>query len=226
MRFTRYIGIDYSGAIEYRATAMPPSLMTDFVYNKRMIQIHTSKALAADLKAHLTEVPASPGAMQWYAHRVYVLRRKCVITMEAQSRYAMVFTGLKKTDFEHFPVLFLDRLMREALSVCQLDDEQSEHLAALVMLLGESIQISQGSDRSVQAHMNDVARELDWMSHDIGYLPEQDSHEFNFGLRVNQTLRKRKGDKDYFYPLEELRGFWLGLLEYEAPRPDNVVPLH
>ena len=191
-----------------------------------MIQIHTSKALAADLKAHLTEVPSGPGAMQWYAHRVYILRRKCVIAMEAQSRYAMVFTGLTKPDFERFPELFMDRLMREALSICQLDDEQSEHLAALVMLLGESIQISPGSDRSVQAHINDVARELDWMSHDIGYLPEQASHEFNFGLRVNQMLRKRKGDKDYFYPLEELRGFWLGLLGHVASRPDNVVPLH
>ncbi len=191
-----------------------------------MIQIHTSKALAADLKAHLTEVPAGPGAMQWYAHRVVVLRRKCVIAMEAQSRYALIFTGLTKPDFEKFPGLFLERLMHEALSICQLDDEQSEHLATLVMLLGESVQISPGSDRSVQAHINDVARELDWMAHDIGYLPEQASHEFNFGLRVNRMLRKRKGDKDYFYPFEELRGFWLGLLEHMASRPDNVVPLH
>lgn len=133
--------------------------------------------------------------------------------------------GLTKPAFEKFPELFLDRLLREALSICQLADEQSEHLAALVMLLGESIHISPGSDRSVQAHINDVARELDWMARDIGYLPEQASHEFNFGLRVNQTLRKRKGDKDYFYPLEELRGFWLGLLGHVASRPDNVVPL-
>lgn len=162
--------------------------------------------------------------MQWYAHRVYVLCRKCVIAMEAQSRYAMVFSGLTKPDFEKFPELFLDRLMREALSICQLADEQSEHLAALIMLLGEPIQ--PGSDRSVQAHINDVIRELDWMAHDIGYLPKQASHEFNFGLRVNQMLRKRKGDKDYFYPLEELRGLWLGLLGHVASRPDNVVPLH
>ena len=191
-----------------------------------MIQIHASKVLTADLKVHLTNAPTSPGAMQWYAHRVYVLRRKCVIAMEAQSRYAMVFTGLTKPDFERFPELFLDRLVREALPICQLDDDQSDHLAALVMMLGESIQISPGSDRSVQAHINDVARELDWMAHDIGYLPEHDSHEFNFGLRVNQMLRKRKGDKDYFYPFEELRGFWLGLLQHMAKKPDNVVPLH
>ncbi|MDA1302312.1 MAG: hypothetical protein O2868_19840 [Proteobacteria bacterium] len=101
-----------------------------------MIQIHTSKALAADLKAQLAEVPAGPGAMQWYAHRVYVLRCKCVVAMEAQSRYAMIFTGLTKPDFEMFPELFLERLA---------------------------------------------------------------SHEFNFGLRVNQMLSKRKGDNDYFY---------------------------
>ncbi|MES9990656.1 MAG: hypothetical protein ABW098_01805 [Candidatus Thiodiazotropha sp.] len=191
-----------------------------------MIQIHTTKALSADLKSHLIEVPATQGAMQWYAHRVHVMRRKCVIAMEAQSRYAMVFTGLKKPDFERLPELFLDRLMREALSICQLDEERSDHLASLVMMLGESIQISQGSDRSVQTHINEVARELDWMSYEIGCLPENDEDEFSFGLRVNQTPRKRKGDKDYFYPLEELRGFWLGLLERVVAIPDNDVPLH
>ena len=191
-----------------------------------MIQIHTSKALAADLKSHLIEMPTNPGAMQWYAHRVYILRRKCVIAMEARSRYAIVFTGLTKPDFERFTDFFLDRLMREALSICRLNDEQSGHLAVLIMLLGESVQITAGSDRSVQAHINEVARELHWMSHDIGYLPEHDSHEFNFGLRVNQMLRKRKGDKDYFYPLEKLREFWLGLLGHMAPTPDNGVRRH
>lgn len=191
-----------------------------------MIQIHTSKALAADLKGHLNEAPISQGAMQWYAHRVYIMRRKCVIVMEAQSRYAMVFTGLTKPDFGRFPDLFLDRLMRESLSICQLNDEQSGRLANLVMLLGESVQISQGSDRSVQAHVNDVARELDWTSQEIGYLPEHDSHEFNFGLRVNQTPRKRKGDKDYIYPIEVFRGFWLGLLGHVAPGSGNGVHLY
>lgn len=44
--------------------------MTDSLYNKRMIQIHTSKALAADLKTHLTEAPA--GALCNGMHTVFM----------------------------------------------------------------------------------------------------------------------------------------------------------
>src|SRR3972149_4411746 len=116
-----------------------------------MVQIYMSKTLAADLAGHLTEAPRNPGAMQWYAHRVHVLRHKCVIVMEAESRYAIVFTGLTKPDFQRFPDLFRDRLIREALSICQLHDDQSAKLDALAMVVTESVQILPGSDRSVQA---------------------------------------------------------------------------
>src|SRR5512139_3051011 len=96
------------------------------------MQIHLSKALATDLKSHLIEAPTDLHAMQWYGHRVTVLRRKCVILMESRSRYAMVFTGLTKPDFARFPERVRERLWREALSICQLEDEQSARLAALV----------------------------------------------------------------------------------------------
>lgn len=191
-----------------------------------MIQVHTSKALAVDLAGHLTEAPRNPGAMQWYAHRVHVLRHKCVIVMEAESRYAMVFTGLTKPDFQRFPDLFSDRLIREALSICQLDDDQTGRLGAIATLVTEPVQILPGYDLSVQAHINEVVREMEWTAYEAGTLPEHDGHEFSFGLRMNQTPRKRKGDKDYFYPLEIMRAFWLGLLEHVSARPDNQAPLH
>lgn len=191
-----------------------------------MIQIHASKALSADLKPLLAEAPPSPGAMQWYAHRVQVLRRKCVIVMEEQSRYAMVFTGLTKPDFARFPEIFRDRLIREALSICQLDDAQTSQLEELALLVTESVQIMPGSDRSVQTHINEVARDLDWMTHEIGYLPEDDGQEFSFGLRINETPRTRRGEKGYFFPLRRMRDFWLGLLQHTTDQRGKVVPLH
>lgn len=45
---------------------------------------------------------------------------------------------------------------------------------ALAMLAMESIQIMPGFDRNVQTHINEVACDLDWMTHEIGYLPEDD----------------------------------------------------
>jgi hypothetical protein len=177
-----------------------------------------------DLKRHLTDTPFGQGAMQWYAHRVTVLRRKCLILVEWRSRYAMVFTGLVKDDFKHFPAIFHDRLLREALSVCQLGEVQTEKLAQLVDMVCEEIQICPGTDRSVQAHINEIARDLKYLAAEIGFLPEDDRREFNFGLRINQMPRKTKEDKEYFYPLEVYRDFWLGMLKQVGLPATNVIP--
>lgn len=189
-----------------------------------MVQLHVSKSLTTDLKSHLADVSADLRAMQWYGHRVQVMRRKCVILMEARSRYAMLFAGLTKPDFARFPELIRDRLRREAVAICRLDDERSAQLAALVDLIAQPIQIMPGSDRSVQAHINDVVWHLEWMAGEIGALPANDGDAFGFGMRMNQMLRKCKGERDFFSPLAAMREFWLGLLAHAAPRPDNVVP--
>jgi hypothetical protein len=189
-----------------------------------MMQIHVSKALATDLKPLLVEAPADLRQMQWYGHRVHVLRRKCVILMELQSRYAMVFAGLTKPDFLRFPELVRDRLWREMVSICELDGAESQRLAALVDVVSQPVQIVAGSDRSVQAHMKEVAWHLEWMANDFGSLPLEGGDAFAFGLRVNETPRSRKGQKEYFWPLQVMREFWFGMLEHARPRADNVVP--
>ncbi len=186
------------------------------------------------MKMHIADpIEINPGAMQWYGHRVTVMRRKCVLMMEFKSRYCMVFAGLTKPDFENFPGLFVDRLWREAVSICQLDDMQSEHLAALVHIVAEQQHYQLGSDRSVQAHMRQAADDLDYMvNYRVGRLPEAGEEAFGCGVKINEMLRKCKGDKDYFVPLEEFRDFWLGMLEFSDTKqeqdnhnlPDNVVP--
>jgi hypothetical protein len=189
-----------------------------------MLQIDASKACAADLKEHLSEVPFDFRAMQWYAHRVTVLRRKCLILMEARSRYAMVLTGLVKADFTQFPERFHDRLWREAVSLCQLEQSESDKLRVLVDWLCEEIRICPGSDRSVQAHINEIARELKYLAGEIGYLPEDEQGEFAFGLRVNQVLRKTREETEYFYPLEVFRDFWLGMVKEVRLPVATIVP--
>jgi len=183
-----------------------------------MLQFHLSKSLSKDLSSHLGEAqPVSGGAMQWYAHRVNVLHRKCIIAMELKSRYCMVFCGLTKSEFKRFPETFADRLWREAISLCQLDDEQSVKLATLVKITTDTQYYQTGADRSVQAHINDVAWHLKSMANEIGYLPESPEDAFGFGIKMNELLRKRKGDKDYFRPVEVFRNFWQEMLEQVQP---------
>jgi hypothetical protein len=199
-----------------------------------MLQFYLSQTLAVDMQKHLAEpVAAIPGAMQWYGHRVMLLRRKCVLMMELQSRYCMVFAGLTKPDFENFPDLFVERLWREVVSICQLDDEQSARLASLALLVGERQRYQAGSNRSVQAHLRQAATDLDYMvNYQVGRLPDAIEEQFGCGVKINQSLRKYGDDKDWFVPLEEFRDFWLNMLEFEEEMrakkerelPDNVVP--
>jgi len=188
-----------------------------------MLQFHLSKVLTKDMAMHLQgSVPQNKtaeltGALQWYAHRVTVNRRKCVLLMEPQSRYCMIFCGLTKPDFSDFGGVFRDRLWREVLSVCDLDDEQSAHLRGLVHLLSEEFTFAPGHDRSVQAHINDVVWHLEDQAYASNSLPLEPHEAFAFGSFVNGLYRKRKGEKDYFHPLEVFRDFWLGLLTELGP---------
>jgi len=192
-----------------------------------MLQFHLSKVLAKDMAMHLqASAPAEPaGALQWYAHRVTVNRRKCVLLMEQRSRYCMVFCGLTKPDFANFNNTFRDRLWREVLSVCNLDDEQSAHLRGLVHLATEEFTFAPGHDRSVQAHINDVAWHLEDQAYASNSLPLEPHEAFAFGSFVNGLIRKRKGDKDYFHPLDVFRDFWLDLLAELGPKIETEFGL-
>ena len=66
----------------------------------------------------------------------------------------------------------------------------------------------------MQAHITQVADEMDdLVRHRFERLPETAQQEFALGLLLNDTLRKRGGDKGYFYPLERWRESLLTLLQ-------------
>jgi len=151
-------------------------------------------------------------ALQWYAHRVTIAQRKCVITMERQSRYAIVFCGLTKSDFENFPQIFQERLWREVISITQPEDDDLPIISNLVLDMTGKHHYQPGSDRSVMAHINQVVEHLEIIiNHHDAPLPTNDSDAFAFGIQANETPRKRKIDKDYFYPIEVFKDLWLGM---------------
>ncbi|GAB3111686.1 hypothetical protein G8770_20400 [Aestuariicella hydrocarbonica] len=182
-----------------------------------MLQFHLSKDAAKDLNAHLGDnEPVNYQGMQWYLHRITVARRKCIVAMELQSRFAMVFCGLTKPDFERFPDIFFERLMREALlsleQIVELQDSQMRSVMELGLSIAEDQVYQTGSDRSVMAHINDVAYLLRQCVEDGYPLPEEDWDAMAFGGKANSMLRKTKHHKDYFYPKEHFGEFWEGLL--------------
>ncbi len=199
-----------------------------------MIQFNLSAALTKELSHLVTESEAMSHApaLIWYAHVVIIARRKCIIAMELQSRYAMVFCGLTQKDFAVFPSMFKDRFWREVCSICQaphpLPEPETERLAALVKMMADKQCFQKGNNPSVSTHIKQVKEELEFLvKYQRQTLPTGDEAEFKFGLKTNEILRKRKGDKDYFYPIAVFRDFWLGLLNHTSDnspmRKDNVV---
>jgi hypothetical protein len=181
----------------------------------------------------------NPGAIQWYLHRVTINRKKVVIAMEGRSRYAMIFAGMKKKDFNDFPSMFVHRLVSEVVSICNLNDEAPDKLISLVTVIAEEMHFQKGSDPSVSAHIRQVSAELDWMIQDIGRLPESTEEEFGAGVKVNSMPRKTAQDKGYFVPIEMFQDFWMGMLEHllkkeaeasikndvpRKPKANNVIP--
>jgi hypothetical protein len=184
-----------------------------------MLQIHLSQSLAKEFESHLQDVTEpEPTALQWYAHKAIVQRRKCVVLMEYQSRYAMVFCGLTKREFDQFPELLQERIWREVNIICQLNESLSDDdfsiLSDLTLDLTSKQYYQRGSDRSVMTHISQVIEDLRVSVEEGGFeLPVNSNEAIHFGLGVNDMYRKRKNDKDYFVPLDIYTGFWLGLVD-------------
>ena len=92
-----------------------------------MLQFHLSKTLAKQMQSLLVPAPdIRPEGMQWYAQGISLLGEQCILAIEAHSRYLMVFCNLPITELENFPLLFRERLWREVIAVCLLEDKQAQ----------------------------------------------------------------------------------------------------
>lgn len=185
-----------------------------------MIQFHLSKAAAQDLK-HLVEpaVPINYQAMQWYLHCVSIARRKCIVAMELQSRYALVFCGLTKKEMADFPQLFTYWFSLHALAcvadVIGDDEMMEQHVleVAAGLAAGQTYQL--GSDRSVQAHIRQVVDALrDQVELDGRPLPVEPRDTARFLMRANDVLYRIGKHGQWFRPVVAFSEFWLGLFDF------------
>jgi len=193
-----------------------------------MIHLHASKTFSDDLSkagCHIPPAENKNGGWHWYAHRITLMRKKCVIVMEEASRYALLFVGMKKLDFAHFDKVLSNRIVAEASWLCDLlHPGPNEQLIAAVEQQCASTVLSQGLDRSVQAHIRQAAEDMEIIvKYHVGRLPESADEEFGLGFRINDTLRKRGGDKDYFVPQEKWRNSLMTLLMPQTSA--NVIKL-
>ena len=147
----------------------------------------------------------------WYIHRVIIERRKCFVAMEAHTRYGMLFCGMTKPVLRNFSSLFADYLWRHIVSLCAVEDADFGHIKAMSSKMCTDVIYHKGLNKSVQAHIKDVAHQLEWDIHRYGF-PTDPGKEFFMSMKANMVPRRRHREKGFIIPLEEFQRLWCEIL--------------
>ncbi len=167
-------------------------------------------------KLALTDEPCLHDHMRWHwmVHAKKFSRKNVLVVVDTESRFCMVFWGLKKGDVQAFLEQFHERLWLHLTALIQLAEEDESVLEAGVKTFLQhhnQYAFLQRGDRSVQGHINDMFFGIEceryyWECDEPG-----DEELFITDLKQNDTPRKRKQDKDYIFPYCELFQTWLPL---------------
>lgn len=190
----------------------------DFIEGKKagttLVETPLSKDPADDarlLRDHDGKAPAH--LWQWQVHMVTVRRRPCVLVMEHDSRYSMLFTRLKAGDMAGFVSQMLERLLKqqytETLALGEPPLASIDEMAHRLMQQHSDFRFFLRSERSVQAHLNEVARGLADQAAASSSLPEGHEQCVMFDDHCNNFIRRSKTRPDWFYPQQVMLWRWL-----------------
>ena len=185
------------------------------------MQFYCSKAAAEALETtqkglvkswlEAAAAPEAAGPWVWQVHAIKLARQNVFIVMERETRFAMVFWGIKKGDGETLLKQFYERLMNLLLWMNQdvnwLNVADADAAVERILQRDKRYCFVAGVDRSAQTHINEVARFCEGEVHEMGCLPIDTDEAAGFDEAMNDTLRSVRGG-DYFRPDEAFFCSW------------------
>ncbi len=148
---------------------------------------------------------------QWLVHFVRIQRKPCAVAMDIDTRYAMVFSHLKKGDPEGFLNAFATRLVNEmvlaASEIGMLADFES--MLSRFLEQHQRFQFVRRMERSTQAHLKEAIWDFEDRCHEAGYVFEAHEDCAVIDARINDTPRTVKTRKGFFVAHEEMLCHWL-----------------
>ncbi|NMY03825.1 hypothetical protein HBO12_12745 [Pseudomonas sp. WS 5059] len=149
---------------------------------------------------------------QWQLHTVKIKRKSVLLAMHMETRFAMVFVGIKQNDLHDFTRSFVERWLNEMLRVgMQLGFfSEADFPSVFERFVQQHLEFElvQRSDRSVQGHMNQNLAHLEDLAAEMGALPANIHETIGFDEWVNSHLRCIGGSSEYFHPDEEMFQYW------------------
>lgn len=162
---------------------------------------------------HLIDVDGQPPrhVQQWLVHFVRIQRKACAVAMDIDTRYAMVFSHLKKGDPEVFLNAFATRLVNEMVLAATEIGMLADFEAMLSRFLEQHqrFQFVRRMERSTQAHLKEAVWDFDNHCYEARRVPETHEECAMIDGRINRMIRNKKGRKDYFVPSTEMLCRWL-----------------
>ena len=165
-------------------------------------------------KVGLSEEPTMHDHQRWHwmVHVKKFGHRNALLAIDTDSRFCMLFWGIKKGNVQNFLEQFHERLSLHMIAVINMGGQDETTVETSMKAFFESHQeyaFIQRIDRSVQGHINDVFMRLQFEQRLWEEDVPTDEELFLSDLRHNDTPRKRKQDKDYKFPTQELFHTWL-----------------
>jgi hypothetical protein len=145
----------------------------------------TGKLLNLLGRRSIALVDAPTTSDDWYANRLWVDRRKCLLIVHADTLFALFVADIRVSDLRPFEHRIVDLLARALL-------EEGLPIDALGRLDPSEVWLAQTASRHVLGVMNQMALEISWHVDQAGGLPNSQIDELNSHLR--RSLHTKDGD--------------------------------
>lgn len=163
---------------------------------------------------------------QWLVHAIKVKGKNVLVVMDYHTRFSITLSGLKKGDDSTFMNSLEHHLavhVHEMMTSINADSKAIEMSLERYRHKHNSCAFYMRGERSVQAHINDVVWHFNRLADNSGEVPIE-VNLISFDVFMNEFLRKRKSEKDYFTPHYEFLHKWLRSFgEYSAAKAGACI---
>lgn len=167
-----------------------------------MMYVGCTQKLAKEFKdRQLTDEPTiQAGIYGWHANLYRFYRRKSVLVVNDETRFAVFLPGLRKPELQDFENLFRASLKRELLRLGAAKGDVAKALLTLgPMSWGKT------HSRSVLGTMNDMAFCMEVQMSRLGGLPGNDDELGWLSKSINEMPCNSKDRRGYFIPADEMK---------------------
>lgn len=122
----------------------------------------------------------------WSGHQFTIAQRECLLLMEQQSRYLMLFFDLTRQDYAAFLRVWQRRLLAEVLTLSDLDLLSQSRMQFELLERCDQLHISERTTL-ISENMQIAVAGVQLLAKRYQCIPENESEEFRWGVILNQA---------------------------------------